>query len=130
MYLDSNVFIYASLVPDEKGAKARSILQKVARGTEAVTSSLTLDEVMWVCVRHGARGKLRAIIEGIYGIKNLHIVPVSSVAPMQALELVEQKVLDPRDAVHVAVMREHGIKEIISDDADFDKVPGLKRTAI
>ncbi len=35
--------------------------------------------------------------------------------------------LTARDAVHVAVMREHGIGEILSFDRHFDSLPGVTR---
>jgi hypothetical protein len=33
----------------------------------------------------------------------------------------------PRDALHVAVMQRLGLNEIATDDADFDRVPWLRR---
>jgi len=33
------------------------------------------------------------------------------------------------DALVVAVMREHGLVNLASNDADFDRVPGLTRFA-
>nr|MBA2320667.1 type II toxin-antitoxin system VapC family toxin [Deltaproteobacteria bacterium] len=35
--------------------------------------------------------------------------------------------LSARDALHVAVMRRHGIERVMSFDADFDIVPGITR---
>jgi len=35
--------------------------------------------------------------------------------------------LKPSDAIHVAVMRTHNIKVIISEDDDFDSIEGIKR---
>jgi hypothetical protein len=35
--------------------------------------------------------------------------------------------LSARDAVHVAVMEEHGIKEIMTFDAGFEGYPGIVR---
>ena len=32
-----------------------------------------------------------------------------------------------RDAVHIAIMERHGIRRIMSFDADFDRWPGLSR---
>ena len=33
----------------------------------------------------------------------------------------------PRDAVYLAIMREHGIERILSFDRHFDGVPGVTR---
>jgi uncharacterized protein len=35
--------------------------------------------------------------------------------------------LSARDAVHTAVMRQHGITQIVSFDRGFDTVPGIAR---
>jgi predicted nucleic acid-binding protein len=48
IYLDSNVFIYATVNTKELGEKARSMLQRIQQGEEkAETSALTFDEVFW-----------------------------------------------------------------------------------
>ena len=45
IYIDSNVFIYATLNTEELGEKARSLLQTIQQGEEkAETSALTFDE--------------------------------------------------------------------------------------
>jgi predicted nucleic acid-binding protein len=47
---------------------------------------------------------------------------------LRAAEIVENRGLfSARDAIHIAVMERHGIAEIMSFDADFDRWPGLKR---
>ena len=33
----------------------------------------------------------------------------------------------PPDCVHAAIMKRYGIKEILSADKEFDKVPNIKR---
>jgi predicted nucleic acid-binding protein len=35
--------------------------------------------------------------------------------------------LSARDAVHLAVMEQHGIDRILTFDSGFDRVPGVKR---
>jgi predicted nucleic acid-binding protein len=35
--------------------------------------------------------------------------------------------ISARDAVHIAVMERHGIRSVLSFDADFDRWPGIKR---
>ena len=50
IYLDSNVFLYPITNPDsEKGNAAKRLLMRLANGQiEAITSSLTWDELVWV----------------------------------------------------------------------------------
>jgi predicted nucleic acid-binding protein len=47
----------------------------------------------------------------------------------KAAEISQQHGLLTNDALLVAVMREHGLTNLASQDADFDRVPGLIRHA-
>ena len=127
MYLDANFFILLHFDYKDKGEKSRQILEQIIKGKSAVTSVLTLDEVMWVIVKNKQEKELRNIIEEIYSIKNLIIKDVSNSIPLKALDIMEENKLKPRDAFHIAIMKELGINTIVSDDKDFDKIQGIKR---
>jgi len=127
MYLDANFFIFCNFDSTQRGENARRIQQKIALGNKAATSAITLDEVMWVIIKTGKREVLRETIEDIYAIPNLAVQEATASTPLDAIGLIEQFDLKPRDAFHVAIMRSIGISEIVSDDSDFDRVKGLKR---
>lgn len=129
MYIDANIFVFANLI-DEKGKNARDILDQVVHGKKAITSALALDEVMWVLVKNKIGSGMRNILETIYATPNLDIKEVGPLIPLQALDLIEKYKLKPRDAMHLAMMQQHNIDDIASDDADFDKVPWVKRIGI
>jgi len=40
---------------------------------------------------------------------------------------LEHPQMSARDAVHLAVMEQHGIEQILTFDAGFDGFPGIKR---
>ena len=44
--------------------------------------------------------------------------------------LIEQHDLQPRDALHLATMQSQKVSIIISEDKDFDKVPGIERRSL
>jgi predicted nucleic acid-binding protein len=47
---------------------------------------------------------------------------------LRAGEIIQNRaLLSTRDSVHIAVMERHGIRSILSFDADFDRWPGLTR---
>lgn len=127
MYLDANFFILANFSEDKRGRTARTILQEIIKGKKAVTSSLALDEVMWVLVKQRQKEQVRSVIEEIYTIKNLEVKEVASTIPLRALDFIEIEGLKPRDAFHAAIMDNLGVTEIVSDDADFDKVSNVTR---
>ena len=131
IYLDSNVFIYASGL-NQTGSKLAlqsiGILRAMANGDlEAATSALTWDEVFWNTKKRF--GKEVAIKESMkfLGLANLKILKVSEATVRSAQEVTERYGIDPRDALHAATCIENNITDIISDDPDFDKVSLLKR---
>ncbi|MDI6655120.1 MAG: type II toxin-antitoxin system VapC family toxin [Candidatus Hydrothermarchaeota archaeon] len=130
-YLDANFFVFALLDNTKLGENARALQQEIIEGKHStVTSSLTLDEILWVLVRNNRRELIEEVIDDIYHMPNLTIVATSAAAPKTAVKYIQKYNLKPRDAIHLAVMEELKIKEIISDDVNFDGVRGVKRIGI
>ncbi len=61
---------------------------------------------------------------------NLSLVTIDSSVIMNAQKIMESYGLKPRDAIHASTALVSGQKTVISDDQDFDKVKGLRRTRI
>jgi predicted nucleic acid-binding protein len=54
--------------------------------------------------------------------------PVEKSDVLRAAEIVQNRnSFSARDAIHIAVMKHHGVQSILSFDADFDRWPGLQR---
>ncbi len=131
IYLDANIFLYASLDDKEKGDKCRQILTKVSKEKLlGATSSLTWDEIVHSVWKN--KGRDIAIIEGEIFLKfpKLKILQNTNNTIARAQQVISKYNLKPRDAIHVATMLEFKITEIISDDTDFDKVKEIKRIKI
>ncbi len=127
-YLDANFFIFALFDTTTKGRNARKIQKKIIEGEiRAVTSALTLDEIMWVLVKNRKEHLMEEVIKDIYAMPNLEIKEVSPLIPIEALSFIKKYSLTPRDAFHIAIMKELRVKRIISDDKDFDRVREIKR---
>lgn len=127
LYLDANFFIFALLDKTKKGENARKLQRDIINGMHnAVTSSLSLDEIMWVLIKNNKAHLLRTAVSGIYSTPNLEIKGVSASVPPIALDFIEKHNLKPRDAFHLAIMKEQNIKEIATDDSDFKKVEWVK----
>lgn len=131
IYLDANIFIYPVIYEEsveKKVLNAKNILIKVAEGTlEGATASLTWDELTWV-IRKTLGTKI-AIEEGRKFLKfpNLRILNIDERTIKEAQRIAERYGLKPRDAIHVGCAIRNNIKEIISDDPDFDRVKEIKR---
>ena len=63
------------------------------------------------------------------GQLGIQVLPVSESLVLAATHVSRQCELLTGDALIVAVMRQHGLTNLASEDADFDRVPGLTRYA-
>ncbi len=127
IYLDSNVFIYASLNTKEPGEKARSLLQKIQQGDEkAETSALTFDEVFWAIKKLDFDAALEAS-QALLNFPNLEIISADRDIALSALQIIKKYHLAPRDAIHAATAIAGKAEAVVSTDADFDEIIELKR---
>lgn len=128
IYLDANVFIYPVLYKGKKAKKATDILSQVVKGKKALTSCLTIDEVVWKIWIESSRDKGIKEGERLLHFPNLTLAKVKPETIFQALNLMKRyEQLKPRDAIHLATALERNITEIVSDDQDFDQIKGIKR---
>ena len=128
IYIDSNIFIKACLEVTGEGARAREFLKEVKEGKHtAVTSALTLDEVLWITQKTLGRTGAAEAVQGILLLQNLALVEATRQILTEAVEIFKNSTLDPRDAIHLATMRNKQVTTILSTDSDFDKVKEIKR---
>jgi predicted nucleic acid-binding protein len=59
----------------------------------------------------------------------VHLLDVRGQFVLDAAAISQQTGLLHNDALIVAVMRHHGLANLASEDADFDRVPGITRYA-
>jgi len=73
------------------------------------------------------RGAIQPAFDALLGIVD-EVLPVDARGVERAKQIVlEYQELSARDAVHLAVMERHDIKQILSFDAGFDAFPGITR---
>lgn len=108
----------------------RVVLKRVIDGRlAAATSSEVVQEILYVFDR---RDRKAAGIELARSTLEMfpELLPVTRADFLLACDLFERLPgLRPRDAVHAATMRNNGLGIVISADAHFDKIPGLRRIA-
>lgn len=131
IYIDANIFIFAFADNSENGEFSRKILEMIeTKKIAAATSSLTIDEVLWALRKEIPQNEAIRACKTILKIKGLKILRVDKTTIFESLDIVSSFNLKPRDAIHVATMNLEGIKEIISEDLDFDKLKDIKRFSI
>ncbi len=133
-YVDANVFIYPVIYQAEeqqKAKKAKETLLKIENGElSAYTSTLTWDEVVWVVSK--VMGRSDGINQGqkLLGFPNLEFISADTNILVQAQKLINKYKLSPRDSIHAASALDRKIKQVISDDEDFDQVKEITRTPL
>ena len=130
-YLDANIFINAILYNDNKAIKCKEIISKIVKNeTEGVTSVLTWDEVVYVIKKLIGSKKAEDYGNKFLNIPNLRLLNTDKDVIIRAQQLVNLYDINPRDAIHAATALKNNVKEIVSDDSDFDKIKEIKRIKI
>lgn len=129
--IDSNVpmFIVGGSHPHRLDAGA-AVTRAIAAGERLVTNAEVLQEI---CHRYQTATRIDMIqraFDAVYGIVD-EVLPVARDDMDLAKDLLLRRStgLSSRDAVHVAVMQNHGIDRIMSFDRGFDAVPGIERVS-
>lgn len=128
VFIDANVFLYATGEESPHRRHCRAVLAAVADGTIAgVTSSEVLQELLHV------RSRRLGMLDAISAVRTASVLVNEVLAVggddlLAACDLLSKHPqLGARDAIHAAVMKNAGIGTIISVDKDFDKLAQLKR---
>ncbi len=148
LYLDTMIF-YTFLRVQSPPAESlfRSIVDGNVRG---LTSALTFDELahrmLLALIRDVYTGspldvlrkderriiaeffpKLEPQLVKIQSLPNLLIVDVAAVDVVAMRKNIRDHLLRPRDALHLAAMQKVGCFHLVSQDSDFDHIPGITR---
>ena len=128
LLLDANIPIYAEGREHIYRIPCRSILEQTKTWPHRYTIDVeALQEVLYV---YSSRGELETgtgIIERLMA-RLPSIISITAAEITIAMRLMaETRNLSARDAIHAAVVIEHGLEGIVSADQDFDRVLGLRR---
>ena len=125
---DSNIPMY--LVGAEHAHKidAQRLLERcIAERRRLVTNAEVLQEILH---RYSAIERPEAIqpaLDALLGVVD-EVLAVEKEDVLGARDiLMGSPELSSRDALHLAIMRRHGIENILSFDRGFDQAPGITR---
>jgi len=126
--VDSNVPMYLVGAEHPHKVDARRLLERaVAENRRLVTDAEVLQEILHRFVAINRRDAIQPCFEVLLEVVD-EVSAVDLDTVRQARDIViGHPDLTARDAVHIAVMREHGIEHILSFDRHFDGVPGITR---
>lgn len=126
--LDSNVPMYLVGAEHPHKVDARRVLERaVAEHRRLVTDAEVLQEILHRFVAIDRRDAIQPCFDLVLEVVD-EVLPVDADVVSLAREIVlGHPELTARDAVHLAIMRRHGIAEILSFDRHFDGLPGIVR---
>jgi predicted nucleic acid-binding protein len=126
--IDSNIPMYVVGAAEAQKAVALRLLAKLVNERQRlVTDAEVLQEILHRYVSINRRESIQPAFDALLGVAD-EVLPVERAAVERAKEIVMgHRNLSARDAVHLAVMEQHGIERILSFDSGFDNFPGVTR---
>jgi len=141
IFIDANVFLHHAF--DGRPGAADFLARVESKGLRAYTSTLVLEEVMYILLiqaagkadRDGKAGEdrksairsVRRYFEylGVLKACGLRVLDLTDADVSAALDIVSEAGLASADACHAAVMRRKGISHIATADGDFRRLAGV-----
>ena len=128
LLLDANIPMYAEGRQHRYRQPSKRVMELARDNSSAYCiDTETLQEILYV---YFSRGET---VRGIGVARDLlrmfpAIIPITVDEITTAMRLLTKTHdLSTRDAIHAAVVFEHGLEGIVSADRDYDRIPGLRR---
>lgn len=125
VFVDTNIFVYAEEEASERTSLCRLLLGGIAEGKPAARTSVSVVEELSHLQLRG-RPHLKPLTARKALTLMAPVLPVTHAIVEQAMEL-DARGLGSNDRIHVATCLAAGIDTIVSADAAFDEVDGLRR---
>jgi len=126
-YIDTNVWIYAMIAHPKYGEKCREILRKIEEERlEAAISTQVLGEIAGVLY---SKYKMKDTTSQLNAVLSypIDIYITYSDTIRVAAEYARDYEITPYDGIHIALLVEHSLRDIISADKELDKVDLIRR---
>jgi predicted nucleic acid-binding protein len=107
---------------------AQRLLERcIADGQKLVTDAEVFQEILHRYVAINRRDAIQPAFDALHGVVD-EVYPVTPENIEHAKTIVlGRSALSARDAIHIATMERHGVRTVLSFDADFDRMPGITR---
>jgi uncharacterized protein len=126
--VDSNIPMYLVGASHPHKVDAQRWVEKLLSDRQRlVTDAEVLQEILHRYVALNRRDAIQPAFDSLLGVID-EVLAVDRAIVERAREIVfGHRRLSARDAVHLAVMEQHGIDRILSFDSGFDGFPGITR---
>lgn len=128
--LDTAVPMYAAGTPHPYRDACQWVMTQIAAGRlHVVIDAEVIQEILH---RYGALGRFADAVNMARDLMTVvpQILPITAADMQTAVTVFQQyapRGMRARDAIHAAIMQNHGLTHILSSDAHFDLVAGLTR---
>ena len=126
-FIDTNILMYAVGSAHPLKQPCIAILKRISDGDiRAVTDTEVFQEIAY---RYWSQRKWSVAVQVLELYQSLFddIYPIQKEHLARYYDLLgRHKELSPRDAIHIAVMKHHGIRHIYTADKDFSRVSSLQ----
>ena len=128
IFVDSNIPMYLIGGPHPHKSDSQRWLEQLASARERlVTDAEVLQEIMHRYVAINRRPAIQTAFDTLLGVVD-EVLAVDRAAVERAKDIIfGRHNVSARDAVHLAVMEQHGIERILTFDSGFDGFPGITR---
>jgi predicted nucleic acid-binding protein len=120
--------MYLVGAPHPHKTDAQRLLEKLVSDRQRlVTDAEVLQEILHRYTAIHRHDAIQPAFDALLGIVD-QVIPIDRAITERAKEIVlGRKKMSARDAVHLAVMEQHSIEQILTFDSGFDGFPGIKR---
>jgi len=127
-FVDSNVFIYVLVKsPKDDYETAKRILQRIEEGEAAITNTAVVQEIVDWLEYNNKRREVEKLLTAINSYITMEKAEVSWNEMMEAISDMKKYDLDFVDALTLQTMKKNNVKEIYTNDKDFNRVKGIRR---
>ncbi len=126
--IDSNIPMYLVGAEHPHKIDAQRLLERcIAERRRLFTDAEVLQEILHRYSAIKRKDAIQPALDALLGVVD-EVLPVERDDVLSARDiLMGAPDLSSRDALHLAIMRRHGIRSILSFDRGFDLFPGVSR---
>jgi len=127
-FVDANVFVYV-LVKSPRGdyETSKRILQRIENGEEALTNVAVIQEVVDWLEYNNRKREVKTFITAVNSYLTMNKINIAWDDMLAALDEMDKHDIDFVDALTLQTMKKNDVKEIYSNDRDFDQIRWVKR---
>lgn len=127
-FIDTSIFLEIELNQERKG-EAKGFLKKVWKNEiKALTTDFNIDSTVIMMQNKKAKlDNIKKFLINMAILEGLTIYEINLVDRVLTTKMMEKNKLRYDDALNYFTMKSLGLKEIVSFDPDYDKLPDIKR---